>query len=447
LELLAGNCEGTRVLNRRQLTQLLLAAPFAARAQSPGEAVLKSTNGVPVPGPNINIGALPAVAAPNPTAYSALKVPRMAAGTAFNDPVTGTRTVKVTSNGTPGTSQFWTIYSTLGLQISQPWGADLNQYTITFIDSSGGLYLCDYRLGGTISNYRTVPGAGESRVAFSRLAGQAQVMYIQSGSRLSKYNTAKNSLANGGMFPIAWPTDPGTNCWLQLNQAETWATGQLEQKDNAVTALNTTTGKVITQRLPGIDELYSGYNNVALINCDAGGSGPKAGYVWNLDTNTLTSIGLPYGDMPYISHVPSMRGFWIATDTNTGKGGMPLFKINEDGSHSQVSTFQGYYGQWHNCGHWKQSAGLEQYMLYSMWNPPSDGWTPSLQYALVFVRCDNGSTAVLGHHYSVLPPATTHPYWSAPRATQSTDGRLVIFTSNMLNGPRNDVFLMEVPVS
>jgi hypothetical protein len=432
------------MLNRRQLTQMLLAAPFAARARAPGECVSTSTNRERVSGRNINIGALPAVAAPNPTAYMALKVPPMAAGTAFNDPVTGTRTVKLTSHGTPGTPQFWTIYSTLGLQISQPWGANLDQYTIAFIDSSSALYLCDYRLGGGVSNYRTVPGAGEGRVAFSRLPGQAQIIYIQSGSRLGKYNTVKNQPANSGVFPIAWATDPGPNCWLQLNQAETWATGQLDR--NTVTALNTTTGRVITQTVRGIDELYSGYDNVALINCDAGGSGPTAGYVWNLDSNTLTSIGLPYGDMPYISHVPSMRGFWIATDTNTGNGGMPLFKINEDGSHSKVSTFQGYYGQWHNCGHWKQSAGLEQYMLYSMCNPPSSGWTPSLQYALVFVRCDNGSTSVLGHHYSVLPPSTTHPYWSAPRASQSTDGRLVIFTSNMLDSARNDVFLMEVPV-
>ena len=125
---------------------------------------------------------------------------------------------------------------------------------------------------------------------------------------------------------------------------------------------------------------------------------------------------------------------------------MPLHRINEDGSHSQVSTFQGYYGQWHNCGHWKQSAGLDQYMLYSMWSAPSNGWTSSLQYALVFARCDNGSTAVLGHHYSVLPPSTTDIYWSQPHATQSTDGRIVLFGSNMLNGPRLDVFLMEVPV-
>lgn len=433
------------MLNRRQLTQLLLAAPFAVRAQTPREPVFKSINGIMVPGSNINLGLLPAVAAPNPTAYKALNVPGMGAGTAFSDPVTGTRTVKVTASGTPTSGQFCTIYATQGLQISQPWGPNENQYTIAFINTGANVYLCDYTAGGTTTNYRAGPG-GAGRVSFSRLAGQAQIMYFQSGSQLSRYNTATNSTANTGIFPIAWSTDSSPNCWLQLNQAETWATG-LNPNDSAVTAVNTKTGKVITQTLNGIDELYSGYNDVALINCDAGGSGATAAYVWNLDTNTLTSLGLPYGNMPYISHCPSMRGFWISTDTVTGNGGMPLFKINEDGSHSQVSTFQGYYGQWHGCGHWKQSAGLDQYMLYSMWDAPSGGWTASLEYALVFARCDNGSTAVLGHHYSVLPPASTNSYWSQPHATQSTDGRIVLFGSNMFNGPRLDVFLMEVPIS
>src|ERR1700677_1080341 len=167
----------SNMLNRRQVTQFLLAAPFAARAATPGEPVLKTLNGITVPGSNINIGALPAVAAPNPTAYTALNVRSMAAGTAFSDPATGTRTVKLTSNGTPSTAQFCTIYATQGLQISQPWGANLNQYTIAFIDvSPGNLHLCDYTLGGTPSNYRTVPGGGAGRVSVSRLSGQAENM-------------------------------------------------------------------------------------------------------------------------------------------------------------------------------------------------------------------------------------------------------------------------------
>jgi hypothetical protein len=433
------------MLNRRQLTQLLLAVPFAVRAQTPSAPVLISLDGITVPGSNINLGLLPRLGAPNTIAYQALNVSRMAAGTAFSDPVTGTRTVKVTANGTPTSAQFCTIYSTQGLQISQPWGPSLNQYTIAFINTGSTVYLCDYTLGGTTTNYRAGPG-GAGRVSFSRLPGKAQIMYVQSGSQLSLYNTATNSPANTGIFPIAWSTDSSPNCWLQLNQAETWATAR-NPSGSAVTAVNTTTGTVITQTLTGIDELYSGYNNVVLINCDAGGSGPTAAYVWNLDTNALTSINLPFGNINLISHVPSLRGFWVVSDANTGGGSMPLYRINEDGSHALSCTQNFYYGQSHTCGHWKQSAGLAQYYMMSMDDAPGSGWTPSLQYAIVFVRCDNGSSGVLGHHYSVLPPSTTDSYWSQPRATQSTDGRIVLFGSNMLDGPRLDVFLMEVPTT
>jgi hypothetical protein len=369
----------------------------------------------------------------------------MAAGSAFDDPVTGTRTVKVTASGTPAAGQFCTIYSTQGLQISQVWGPGLDQYTVAFIDVGGNLYLCDYTLGGTTTNYRAGPG-GAGRVSFSRLGGQAQILYVQSGSALSRYSTASNAAANSGIFPIAWATDGGANCWLQLNQAETWATA-LNPDDSAVTAVNTTTGKVLSRTLPSIDEVYSGYGNVALINCDRRGTGPPSAHVWKLDDNKLASIGLPFDDMSNSAHVASMRGFWVATDTVTGRGGMPLYLIREDGSHAQVSTFEGYYGNWHSCGHWKQPAGLDQYALYSMWDAPKKGWTKSLQYALMFARCDDGSTATLGHHYSAVPATTTHEYWSQPRATQSSDGRIVLFGSNMLDGPRLDVFLMEVPVS
>lgn len=431
------------MFNRRQLTHCLLAAPFVMGVSKPNRGPPNRRYADTLGGTTINLDTLPRLAAPNPAAYAALKVRSMAAGTAFNDPVTRVRTVKVTADGTPVAGQFCTIYSTQGLQISQPWGRNLDRYTIAFIDMQGSVHLCDYILGGTTSNYRAGP-SGAGRVSFSRGIGKAQLMYVQSGAELSRYDTAANTVANSGIFPIMWSTDRGANCWLQLNQTESWATA-LNSDGTAVTAINTTTGKVISQNLAGIDELYSGYDDVALINCDGTGVASPSAYVWNLDTNEVGSIGLPFGVMGKISHVPSMRGFWVATDTVTGGGVMPLYLIGEDGTHSQSSSFQGYYGGWHSCGHWRQTAGPNQYALYSMWGAPEQGWTKSLEYALVFARCSDGSTATLGHHYSRIPAAATHPYWSQPRATQSSDGRLVLFGSNMLDGPRLDLFLMEVP--
>jgi hypothetical protein len=408
----------------------------------------------------VDLSSLPTSAAPNPAKYAALNVPSMAAGTAFADPVTGVRMVKLTDSSTPANSQFGPMYSTLGLQISQPWGPCLNQYTIFFVSVvDGDAYLVDYTLGGAPTNYRTVPvnSPGMGMSAFSRRPGQAQIMYISSGTDLHMYDTAKNAYADTGAFPIPWNNAGG---WLQLNHDETWATGL--ETASIVTALNLTTGKVLSHTMSGLDELYSGYNDVALVNCDAGGSGATAAYWWNLDTDTLASLGLPYGDLDFVSHVPSMNGFWMAVDSNTGGGHMPLWQINDDLTHDQISTLGSYWGQYHQCGHWQQSAGNAQYFLWSTWGEVNaDGspapnyaeWTAALKWNLVFIRSSDASTVVLGHHYSISPYSDTGSgsaleYWSQPHATQSTDGALVLYGSNMNNmGGRIDAFLAEVPTA
>jgi hypothetical protein len=408
----------------------------------------------------VDLSSLPASAAPNPTAYAALKVPAMAAGTAFVDPVTKVRMVKLTDSSTPASSQFGPMYSTLGLQISQPWGACLDQYTIFFISvTDGDAYLVDYTLGGAPTNYRTAPvnSPGSGMSAFSRLPGQAQIMYISTGTELHMYDTGKNAYADKGMFPIAWTNGDG---WLQLNHDETWATGL--QTAGIVTALNLTTGAVHSHTMSGLDEMYSGYGNVALINCDSGGSGATAAYWWDLDTDTTTSLGLPYGDLDFVSHVPSLNGYWMAVDSNTGGGHMPLWQVKDDLTHDQLSTLGSYWGQYHQCGHWQQAAGDAQYFLWSTWGEANaDGssapnyaeWTAALKWNLVFIRSSDASTVVLGHHYSISPYSDTGSnsaleYWSQPHATQSTDGVLVLYGSNMnvANG-RIDAFLAEVPTA
>jgi hypothetical protein len=425
------------------MAQLLLLAPLAARAATPKAPVVTTIDGQavnPPLGSNINLGALPTTAGPNTSAYQALNVRAMAAGTSFSDPVTGVRTVKLTSNGTPGSAHYFNQYATLGLQISQSWGANDNNYTLMF-QSGGTIHLVDYQRGGSTSNYRTLQGGGEGRVAFSRLPGQERIAYVFSGSQLRKYDTSTGASVDSGGFPRAWS---GANNWLQLNAKETWAT--MVSTSGGVTALRTTDGLVRTQSLSGVDEIYSGYNNVALINR---GSNSQ---VWNLETNALSPVVLPTSNFSRIFHTPSMRGYWGAIDSNTGNGIMPHTRIGENGVGSAVFTRQSYWGQMHMCGHWwDQPEGSAQYLLYSNWSNDSK-WTASQRYVIGFVRCSDGEQRILGHSYSDAEQSGTRSngtdnYRAQPHATQSTDGKLVMFTSNMLDGPRLDVFVMEVPTS
>jgi hypothetical protein len=145
-----------------------------------------------------------------------------------------------------------------------------------------------------------------------------------------------------------------------------------------------------------------------------------------------------------------MRGYWAHQDSNYGRGIMPWTRIAEDGTCSPPFNQDGYWGENHFCGHWwDQAPGTSQYLLLSNWSY-SSAWTPWQQYAIAFVRCDDASWRVLGHSYSDAANSGTRPngtdnYRSQPHATQSTDGRLVLFSSNMLDSPRIDAFLMEVP--
>lgn len=428
------------MMNRRTALQLLALTPIGVRAATPNPPTL-SIDGVQIGGsqpPPSSLSGLPSSAAPNVPAYSALQVPSMRAGTAFADPVTGIRTVKLTAAGIPGAGSYYPHYSTMGLSISQPWGNNRDQYTIALIASSGSSYLCDYQLGGAASNWRAFPGR-EGRYAFSRRPGNERIVYIASGSQLRRYDTQLNSYADNGQFPFTW----STGLWFQLNNAETWATA-LGSASGTVTALNLSTGAVITRTgLGGLDEIYAGHNNVALINQGS------SSQVWNMDTNAVRTITKPNSNFGVV-HVASLNGFWPIFDSNTGGGALRWARLYEDGTSSaSMPQANGYWGQVHPSGHWVQPPGPSQWFLVSNDRQALSGWTASQLYGLLFINSGDASVRVLGHHYSdsdSYSTGGTDDYYSQPHATQSTDGRLVVFGSNMLNTSRIDAFLMEVPV-
>lgn len=406
---------------------------------------------------NVDLSGLGASTAANTTAYTALSVPAMAAGTAFTDPTTGTRTVKVTSSTVPNSNQHFNEYSTLGLQISQPWGAGSDQYTIWYMDGSGGAFLVDYQLGGTTSNYRAGPG-GESRVAFSRLAGEERTMrVVTSSTQLRRYNTATNAFQDTGNFPYTWSTNGNNDTWLQLNHAETYATAKCSAS-TCVTALKLADGTVTTRTgLSGVDELYSGYGDVALINMVS----MSSSRLWNIPADTLTALTAPSANFTNTTHVPSLRGASGATsafpvfDSASGGGALHWSMIDESGANSgnQVPSPGWYWGQIHSSGHWQQQpAGYaNQYFLLSGFRNSDGGNTASMAYQIAFVKCSDFSKKVVGGHYSVgdtgagNTPGGTDKYRSQPHATISDDGKLIMFSSNMLDSGRLEVFIMETP--
>jgi hypothetical protein len=64
------------------------------------------------------------------------------------------------------------------------------------------------------------------------------------------------------------------------------------------------------------------------------------------------------------------------------------------------------------------------------------------RYMMALVKNDGTQVRILGSHDS---NAATYPFFS--KARFSPDGKLVVFTSDMNNSGRTDVFVMKMPVS
>lgn len=423
--------------------------------------------------PSLNSSTTPPIFTPNPlllpyastmtdvNTHLALMstIAALPAGGSYVDPVTGIKVYRVTdiNHGGANNTGCSVQYSTQGLQIGGPWGANNNQYTIFFNNGANQGYLVDYTIGGTFSNYRTTP-ASPGQQAFSRV--QPQIQYYGTGTHLMKYNTANNHLQNDGLFSpsgMSFVTTTSAAMWLMINLTDTWATACCSTSE-VLTALNMTTGVQQNITSAGVDELYIGYTNYTYINDDSGGSGATAGYVWNLANNSVTSAGLPFGDMPVISHGASMNGFWLATDTTLGGGHMPLYSLYNNATHAQTSTtFSNniggtfYWGQFHNSGHWSQNSGYNQYSLYSTIYSSGGGQNQNMDQGIFFCNIASGIMYALCYNFSNSDTSNmSHTvggsnYWAQAHASISNDGRLVIWNSNLQDTNRLDVYLAEVP--
>src|SRR5689334_9019590 len=113
---------------------------------------------------------------PNVAAYAALDVPNQPAGFSYNDPVTGVRVWKATSNTVPAVSTAEGTghdYSDGPNEVSLGWGPNSNTHTILIGAPPGSrnYYLVDFTSGIGFTNYRrlTVQPAHDLGVSFSNL--------------------------------------------------------------------------------------------------------------------------------------------------------------------------------------------------------------------------------------------------------------------------------------
>lgn len=437
-----------------------------------------------------NLAALSAVfPGPDTAGYIALNIPGQAAGFQWNDTVTGVKTTKLTSATVPTSGQWGNWYSSMGLAISLPFGPNLDQYHIAILSVSAGTsYLCDFGLQGSATpgpyNYRPLPAAflnySAGTAAFSRK--HSQIMYVlASGAKLRLYDVVAGafvdssaaSLGYSASWPsTGWPWNAGFNQWFMVNAQETWATGNNSASSgDTAYSLNLTNGTASTQvgAARSVDDTYSGYGAPTSDPVYSGDGSITSQYSFDLATSTKIStspaITGSNWDGSNSFHMPSMNGYWVTFGSQLGGGHMQMMKIFADGSNNANSAvfWPKFYGQFHNSGHWwNQGSGTAQWMVMSTDNAIGDsGWTQTEKYAISFVSPDTGATRRLGFHYSwsgesggnmaaggpASGPGGASQYFSQAHATISHDGKLVLFSSNMLNQARTDAFVMEVPLT
>jgi hypothetical protein len=430
---------------------------------------------------------LPAKVSGSPAAYVALNVGSQAAGYSFNDPVTGVLNWKLTDNTHPGAGFYSPWYSQMGLAISQAWGPNLDQYHIAYVNvsSGGGGCVNDFGLSSSTTpgpyNWRALPtpyGAYQNgNAAFSRMAGNPDIMYvIAPGPKLRLYNVAAGVFVDSSAaalgYNASWPST-GITCpssfttacgWFAVNAAETWAV--LENNANGGSeafAINlgsstaaTPFGTVLSWT-NSFDDFYIGYGNFAWTDS-------STLPVWDLD-NSTTGTNAFIAPTPTlsgwngdVSHVPCLRGYWLATSTfntdtlpmmnvtitNSGTAGTAVF-----GTTSSTPYILENYGQWHMSGYWwLQSPGANQWVL--MCNTAiTTGNTHAGPYDISFANPWTGDMRRLGYTYSILQtlPGQSNNYWTQAFGHISHDGKLVMYGSDMLGSTRIDVFVIEVPVT
>ena len=147
-------------------------------------------------------GALPAAnrQLPDWAAYEALGVRNAAAGTSYQDPVTGVRVWKASSATVPSVnSGFGHAYSSGPLQVSWP---SNGVYTLrVYGTSNGSNWLVDFTPGTGFSRWRSSPAASDLSSTMSYNQSTPKIMYYLSGSTLRRYDTGTMADAPSGRFP------------------------------------------------------------------------------------------------------------------------------------------------------------------------------------------------------------------------------------------------------
>ena len=377
--------------------------------------------------------------APLTAAYDALNVPAIAAGGSYLDPTTGVKVFKVTSATFPTTSANWGHdYAEGGDEVSLPYSGAARAVLV----HGGAYWLVDFTPGVGVSNGRQLSGnlapVQDQAFAFSTNPATPWYAYVSNGTSVRRLDIRTMTEAAGDGWPV---NNEPVAVWLQQSENDGLFAWMRGASGPTVVGYEPATGTLKTYTNTGIDEprIDRAGRYIGLTMATPA----EALYLWDwqADRIVLQTTGDP--DIPFI-HVASLRDRWYGVDWNLSQ---PYEYVVFDPVARTQTPLGGptNSGDEYGNGNWIQHpADLDdQWALFSHFEglaPSGSGWlAPG---GMVYVTA-NGQRRLLGHPYTTITEAANYALASFVR--QSSDGRYVMFTSDMNGSGRTDVFLVEVP--
>ena len=371
-------------------------------------------------------------------AYDALNVPSLVAGEWYLDPTTEVKIYKLTSATFPASMPNWGHdYSEGSDEVSLPYNGNTRA---VLVYSGSGHWLVDFTPGVGVSNPRALTGslspATDLAFTFSSNPATPYYAYVSNGSSIVRFDLRTMAAAPGG----GWPQTESGAVWLHQSENDGMFVWMRGANGSTMVAFEPSTGTRKTYTNPNMNEpridRAGRYVGLSM-------NTPRNGLlVWDWQTSSV--VWSTDGVVPF-AHNASLRRRWLSVDWNLGPFPPPFAMFTPDVPNSATHIGGPADSNLvHGNGNWIQHpADLnDQWALFTHYGslrPPEDYWLAPGGMVLITA---NGQRRLLAHPYN-----TTGNYTFYSFGKFSSDGRYVLFTSDMNGSGRSDLFLAELPTA
>jgi hypothetical protein len=376
---------------------------------------------------------------PLTAAYDALHVPSLAAGQSYLDPTTNAKVYRLTSSGFPTPATGWSHdYGEGGDEVSLPYSGATR--AVLMRQAGGGWWLVDFTPGVGVGNARQLTGHiapfMDTAFAFSSNPATPYYAFVSDATAVRRIDIRTMTEAPGD----GWPVADSEAMWLHQSENDGLFVWMLGSTGSTVVGYQPSTGTRKTYSDPSINEprIDRGGQYIGLcMNSPANGL-----TVWDWSNNVVAWSTAGDPGIPF-AHNASLHHRWMVVDWNLSyPDQFAMFTPSTANSGTElggpaIGTL--VYGN----GNWNQhpTDPNDQWALFSAYGglrPAESFWLAPGGMVLV---TPNGQRRLLGHPYNTSSDYTTYSF---PKF--SSDGRYVLFTSDMDGSGRSDLFLAELPV-